>query len=86
MKKIIGISSIAILSMAMFFNANAANSLNIDFNLATLIATNVANAEDNCPCYDTYELGGSWTITKCNGCTQVVHVDGRIDESTCPCN
>lgn len=86
MKKIIGVLGITVIAMAMFFNTNVINSSNRDSNLVSLISMNTANAEDSCPCYDTYSLNGSWMITKCNGCTQVAHVNKKLDPSTCPCN
>ena len=46
MKKIIGIIGIAVIAMAVFFNANTMNGSNGDLDLANLIAMNIANAEN----------------------------------------
>jgi len=45
MKKIIGIFSIVLIAGIMFFNVNLSSKSNTDVDLASLIATNVANAE-----------------------------------------
>jgi len=45
MKKKIGIFSVAIIACAMFFNANLLQNTKSDVNLASLIATNKAQAE-----------------------------------------
>lgn len=86
MKKILGILGVVMIAATMFFSSNVANTSNGNLNLAGLININTANAEDNCPCYDTYTVGGTWAITKCNGCTEVLHVKVKQDPSTCPCN
>ena len=45
MKKLIGILGIAVIATAMFFNTNTNHADNID--LSSLIAINMANAEDS---------------------------------------
>lgn len=59
MKKIIGVLSVAVFSMALFFNTANANSSNGDFDLISLINMNEANAEcvegtpnTSCPMWD----------------------------------
>lgn len=46
MKKIIGIFSILLIAGTMLFNVTLSSRSNTDVDLASLIATNVANAED----------------------------------------
>lgn len=46
MKKITGIFSILLIAGTMLFNANLFSKSKSDVDLASLIATNVANAED----------------------------------------
>jgi len=45
MKKLIGILGVAVIAVTMFANTNSAN-INKNTDLASLIAMNVANAED----------------------------------------
>ena len=45
MKKIIGILGVAVIAVAMFFNANNANGSVSDISLASLMNMNVANAQ-----------------------------------------
>ena len=50
MKKIIGILGVVVIAVAMFFSTNAMNNSNGNFDLASLLALNTANAECNsCP-------------------------------------
>jgi len=46
MKKLIGISGIAVIAMTMFFNTNI-NHASDNTDLSSLIAINMANAESN---------------------------------------
>ena len=45
MKKLIGIVGVMVIAMAMFFSINVLNGTNSDFDLASLIQMNTANAE-----------------------------------------
>lgn len=45
MKKLTGILGVVVLAMAMFFNLNTMNSSNVNFDLASLLTMNTANAE-----------------------------------------
>ncbi len=47
MKKLIGIFGIAIIAMTMFFSTNTVNSSNENFDLASLVSLNTADAECN---------------------------------------
>ena len=82
MKKLIGIVGIAVIAMAMFFNTNALNSSNGDFDLASLLNMNSANAEcthgdpecffkcDSTPnetCKFTYQHAGVTVTLTCDG-------------------
>ena len=51
MKKLIGIIGVAVIAFAVFFNANTMNSSNNDFDLASILNMNTANAE----CYGTLD-------------------------------
>jgi len=34
-------------------------------------------------CYDAYEMGGTWVIIKCIGCSQVARVKGATNAGQC---
>lgn len=55
MKKLIGIVGVAFVAIAMFFNTNTMNGSNSDFDLASLLTMNTANAE---ACLDSSYLPG----------------------------
>ena len=66
-KKIITSLGIAVMAMAMFFSTNTVNSSNGDFNLASLLEVNTANAEcDFYTCYN-YCYDGIFCTIYCNG-------------------
>lgn len=56
MKKIIGILGVAFIALAVFFNTNAMNDSNGDFDLTSLLVTNTANAEVGC------DTGTDWYV------------------------
>jgi len=66
--KIIGIFSVVLIAGAMFLNVNLSSNSNAELNLATLIATSVANAEATQATGCIYS--GSWDDScKHNGIT-----------------
>lgn len=73
MKKIIGILGILVIAIALFVNVNSMNNSSSDVSLASLIATNVANAEGSNPSCcndpgDTCKVYG----TTINGCDEAI--------------
>ena len=68
MKKTIGILGVAVMAIAMFFNTNITNNANGDFDLASIVNINTANAEDpECPTCDSHWYRfGFWTYVTYN--------------------
>ncbi|WP_434035524.1 hypothetical protein [Formosa sp. 4Alg 33] len=90
MKKIIGFLGVAVIAMTMFFSTNTINSSTGDFDLASLININTANAEgDLCPYFKSTNYGRftgiwQWEVIKC--CTNGTAMDGcnfSLEDAEC---
>lgn len=85
MRNKIKISGIVVIIMifTLIINNNSLKSSNGNLDLASLTKINVANAENNIVCFNTYELGGVWIYRKCITCTEVAHIKNTENASTC---
>jgi hypothetical protein len=67
MKKLIGVIGVVAIAMTMFFSVNTTNALKGDFNLASFLEVNTANAECGSSTCTSYCYPGNQCFIRCNG-------------------